>query len=100
MNTQTHACKFARYGAISAVLLLVAGSAPFVAMSARADSLTAQSCDNAPKTGAEFLSDPCDWKALESTGAIPDEQPRAAPLRHQRRAFALTPLSSPLPDLK
>ena len=100
MNTQAHARKLVRYGALSAALLLAAGSGPFFGVSARAESLTAQSCDNAPKTGAEFLSDQCDWKALERTGAIADEEPRAAPRRHQRRARALAPLSSQVPDQK
>lgn len=83
MSTETRVRKFTRYGAISAALLLAAGSATLLGIPARADSLTAGSCDNAPKTGAEYLSDLCNWRTLEATTENAGQQRQTPPRQGQ-----------------
>ena len=77
MSTEARARNFTRYGAISAALLLAAGSITLLGVPAYADPPAAGSCDNAPKEGAEYLSDPCDWRALEGGIESAGQQSRA-----------------------
>jgi hypothetical protein len=84
MSAETRARKFVRQGAMSAALLLAAGcSTTLAVMPACADALTAAACDNAPKPGAEYLSDRCGWSALETRTDDADRQREQGPPHDQ-----------------
>lgn len=74
--------KLARYGAMSAVLLLSAGSATLLPTPARADPAGGPVC-NAPAPGAEFLSDQRSWNRLDAETANTEPQGQADPSQDQ-----------------
>ena len=75
--------KLVRYGAMSAALLLAAGSVTLLPAPAHADP-AGGSYGNAPAPGAEFLSDQRAWTAVDAAAA--NTAPQNAAPRRQARA--------------
>ena len=99
MSTEARARNFTRYGAISAALLLAAGSITLLGVPACADPPAAGSCDNAPKEGAEYLSDPCDWRALErAIESAGSRVERSAPGQESCPVFGTCNIAAPRPS--
>jgi hypothetical protein len=77
IRTPAQIGKLARYGTMSAALLLAAGSATLLATPARADTAGAE-C-NAPAPGAEFLSGQRAWTDIDAATPNPGPQRQADP---------------------
>lgn len=84
MNTEIGVRKFTVYGAMCSALLLATAFTALTVTAARADAPNAASCDNAPKPGAEYLSDQCDWAGLEAAIAQAGQQRQAAPRQDEQ----------------
>jgi hypothetical protein len=75
--------KLVRYGAMSAALLLAAGSATLLPALAHADP-AGGTYGNAPAPGAEFLSDQRAWTAVDAASA--NTAPQNTATQRQARA--------------
>jgi len=79
MSTEIGVRKFTIYGSMCSALLLATAFTTLPVTAARADAPNAASCDNAPKPGAEYLSDQCDWAGLEAATVPAGQQHQTTP---------------------
>ena len=83
MNPAIGVRKFTMYGAMCSALLLAAAFTALPVTVARADEPNTASCDNAPKPGAEYLSDQCNWAGLEAATDPARQQHQTTPYQDE-----------------